>query len=203
MADKKLAVLLSGRGSNFVAIADNIARGRLSGCRINVVISDKMSAGGLDEARQRGIDTLVFPRKNYDTKQAWEGAMIAAIEDRSIDYIILAGFMRILGDAFVESFPQRILNIHPSLLPSFIGLDAQRQALEYGVRYSGCTVHFVTSDLDAGPIIVQKVVPVHSDDDEESLSRRILEQEHIAYSEAIDLIVNRGFIIQGRRVELQ
>lgn len=200
---KKLAVMLSGRGSNFVAIADTIASGALQGCHIDVVLSDKPDAPGLEEARRRGIDTMVCARRQYASKQEWEQAMIDGLQARNVDFIILAGFMRILGEGFINAFPRRILNIHPSLLPSFIGLDAQQQALDYGVRYSGCTVHFVTNDLDAGPIIVQKVVPVLPADDAAALSRRILEQEHVAYSEAIALVVAGKYEIQGRRVLLK
>lgn len=197
---RRLAVLLSGRGSNFVQIARNIQAGRLRNARIDLVISNRPSAAGLQSAQELGLDTAVYSRKSFASAQECEDAMAAELERRGIDLIILAGYMRILGEHFVRRFENRILNIHPSLLPSFVGLDAQAQALEYGVRISGCTVHLVTAELDSGPILVQRSVPVLDDDSVESLSERILEQEHQAYSQAIDRFINHSWHIEGRRV---
>lgn len=183
----KLGILLSGRGSNFIAIADNIAAGKLA-AEIALVISNKEDAPGIEAARQRGLKALVIrskarPREQHDRE------MIAALKEAGAELIILAGYMRLLSPEFVRAFPNRILNIHPSLLPAFPGVDAQRQALEAGVKESGCTVHFVDELLDHGPAILQKRVPVLPGDTVESLSARILEQEHIAYSEAIEKII--------------
>ena len=196
---KNLGILLSGRGSNFVAIADSIAAGRIPNARIAVVISNRADAPGLEIARQRGLDALVIsskgkPREEHDRE------VVAALLDSKVDLICLAGYMRLLSPWFVRQFPQRILNIHPSLLPAFPGLEAQQQAFVYGVRVSGCTVHFVDEELDHGAIIVQKTVPVLDSDDERTLATRILEQEHIAYTEAIKIVLERKFEIVGRRM---
>ncbi len=196
---KNLGILLSGRGSNFVAIADSIAAGRIRDARIAVVISNRADAPALEIARQRGLNALVIsskgkPREEHDREVA------AALLENKVDLICLAGYMRLLSPWFVRQFPQRILNIHPSLLPAFPGLEAQQQAFVYGVRVSGCTVHFVDEELDHGAIIVQKTVPVLDSDDERTLATRILEQEHIAYTEAIKIVLERKFEIVGRRM---
>ncbi len=196
---KNLGILLSGRGSNFVAIADSIAAGRIPDARIAVVISNRADAPGLETARQQGLNALVIsskgkPREEHDRE------VVAALLDSKVDLICLAGYMRLLSPWFVRQFPQRILNIHPSLLPAFPGLEAQQQAFVYGVRVSGCTVHFVDEELDHGAIIVQKTVPVLDSDDERTLATRILEQEHIAYTEAIKIVLERKFEIVGRRM---
>ena len=195
---KRLAILLSGRGSNFEAIANNVASGAIE-ASIAVVISNRPEARGLEIARQRGLDTLVLPSKGMD-REAYDRRLIDGLRPFQPDLICLAGFMRLLSAAFVREFPNRILNIHPSLLPAFPGLDAQHQALAYGVRVSGCTVHFVDEYLDAGPILLQAAVPVHDRDTEESLSARILEEEHRIYSEAIRIALSGRYRIEGRRV---
>jgi len=196
---KNLGILLSGRGSNFVAIADSIAARRIPNARIAVVISNRADAPGLETARQRGLNSLVIsskgkPREEHDRE------VVAALLDNKVDLICLAGYMRLLSPWFVRRFPAKILNIHPSLLPAFPGLEAQQQAFAYGVRVSGCTVHFVDEELDHGAIIVQKTVPVLDSDDEHSLAARILEQEHIAYTEAIKIVLEGKFEIAGRRM---
>jgi len=195
---KRLAILLSGRGSNFEAIANNVASGAIE-ASIAVVISNRPEARGLDIARQRGLDTLVLPSKGMD-REVYDRRLIDGLRPLQPDLICLAGFMRLLSAAFVREFPNRILNIHPSLLPAFSGLDAQHQALAYGVRVSGCTVHFVDEYLDAGPILLQAAVPVHDRDTEETLSARILEEEHRIYSEAIRIALSGRYRIEGRRV---
>ena len=195
---KRLAILLSGRGSNFEAIANNVASGAIE-ASIAVVISNRPEARGLEIARQRGLDTLVLPSKGMD-REAYDRSLIDGLRPLQPDLICLAGFMRLLSAAFVREFPNRILNIHPSLLPAFSGLDAQHQALAYGVRVSGCTVHFVDEYLDAGPILLQAAVPVHDHDTEETLSARILEEEHRIYSEAIRIALSGRYRIEGRRV---
>jgi phosphoribosylglycinamide formyltransferase 1 len=195
---KRLAILLSGRGSNFEAIANNVASGAIE-ASIAVVISNRPEARGLDIARQRGLDTLVLPSKGMD-REAYDRRLIDGLRPFQPDLICLAGFMRLLSAAFVREFSNRILNIHPSLLPAFSGLDAQHQALAYGVKVSGCTVHFVDEYLDAGPILLQAAVPVHDRDTEETLSARILEEEHRIYSEAIRIALSGRYRIDGRRV---
>lgn len=196
---KNLGILLSGRGSNFFAIADSIAAGRISGARIAAVVSNRADAPGIETARQRGLDTLVIPSKGKE-REAHDREIVAALNERSVDLVCLAGYMRLLSPWFVRQFPQRILNIHPSLLPAFPGLEAQQQAFVYGVKVSGCTVHFVDEELDHGAIIVQKTVPVLDSDDEHMLAERILEQEHIAYSEAIRIVLEGNFKVVGRRL---
>ena len=196
---KNLGILLSGRGSNFVAIADNIAAGSIPDARIAVVISNRADAPGLEIARQRGLNALVFaskgkPREEHDRE------VVGALLDNKVDLVCLAGYMRLLSPWFVQQFPAKILNIHPSLLPSFPGLEAQQQAFAYGVKVSGCTVHFVDEELDHGAIVVQKTVPVLDSDDEHTLAARILQQEHVAYSEAIRIVLEGKFEIAGRRV---
>jgi phosphoribosylglycinamide formyltransferase-1 len=195
---KNLGILLSGRGSNFVAIADSIAAGRIPNARIAVVISNRADAPGLETARQRGLNALVIPSKGKP-REEHDKAVVAALQDNKVDLICLAGYMRLLSPWFVQQFPAKILNIHPSLLPSFPGLEAQEQAFAYGVKVTGCTVHVVDEELDHGAIIVQKTVPVLDSDDEHTLAARILEQEHIAYSEAIKIVLEGKFEIAGRR----
>ncbi len=195
---KNLGILLSGRGSNFLAIAESARQGRIL-ARIAVVISNQAEAAGIEHARKLGLEALVIPSRGV-SREEHDGAVIAALQQHRVDLVCLAGYMRLLSPGFVQAFPHRILNIHPSLLPAFPGLDAQKQALDYGVKVSGCTVHFVDEHLDHGPILVQRVVPVLEGDDEHSLSARILEQEHIAYTEAINLALSGNYEIAGRRV---
>ena len=194
----RLGILISGRGSNFVAIADNIARGKLA-AEIAIVISNQPDAPGVAEARSRGLHTVVLPSCGRK-REEHDRDMAETLRQSGAELVVLAGYMRLLSPWFVRQFPEKILNIHPSLLPAFPGLDAQRQALEYGVKITGCTVHFVDENLDNGPIIVQKHVKVRSDDDEHTLSARILEQEHLAYSEAIGLLADGHWRVEGRRV---
>jgi phosphoribosylglycinamide formyltransferase-1 len=196
---KNLGILLSGRGSNFVAIADSIAASRIPDARIAIVISNRSDAPALETARQRGLNALVIPSKGKP-REEHDREVVKALVDNKVDLICLAGYMRLLSPWFVHQFPGRILNIHPSLLPSFPGLEAQQQAFAYGVRMTGCTVHFVDEELDHGAIIVQKAVPVLDNDDEQTLAARILEQEHIAYSEAIRMVLEGKFKITGRRI---
>ena len=195
---KNLGILLSGRGSNFVAIADSIAAGRIPDAHIAVVISNRADALGLEIARQRGLNALVISSKGK-AREEHDREVVAALLDSKVDLVCLAGYMRLLSPWFVRQFPARILNIHPSLLPSFPGLEAQQQAFAYGVRVSGCTVHLVDEELDHGVIIVQKTVPVLDSDDEHTLAARILEQEHVAYTEAIKIVLEGKFEIAGRR----
>ncbi len=194
----RLGILLSGRGSNFLAIADAIASGKLSGVEIAVVISNIPDAPGLAAAQQRGLSALSIPSKGRPRAQH-DAEVIAKLREHRVDLICLAGYMRLLSPEFVQAFPNRILNIHPSLLPSFPGLDAQKQAFDYGVQVSGCTVHFVDEQLDHGVIILQKQVPVLPGDDDHTLAARILEQEHVAYAEAIGRVVSGKYEIVGRR----
>jgi phosphoribosylglycinamide formyltransferase-1 len=198
MSKTRLGVLLSGRGSNFIAIADAIANGSLSDCEIAVVISNIADAPGLAAAAERGLKTELYvskgvPREEHDAK------MIAALRAHEIDLVILAGYMRVLSADFIRAFPDRILNIHPSLLPSFTGLHAQKQALEYGAKVAGCTVHFVDEAVDHGVIILQRTVAVEDTDDEEALAKRILEQEHQAYPEALARVLSGRYSVDGRR----
>jgi phosphoribosylglycinamide formyltransferase-1 len=195
---KNLGILLSGRGSNFEAIADNVAAGKIP-ARISAVISNRADAVGIESAKRRGLNALVIPSKGVPREQH-DQQVVAALKEHDVDLICLAGYMRLLSPWFVQQFPRRILNIHPSLLPSFPGLEAQKQAFLYGVKVSGCTVHFVDEHLDHGDILLQKVVPVLDSDDDHTLAARILEQEHIAYSEAIRLVLSENFKIVGRRV---
>jgi len=196
---KNLGILLSGRGSNFEAIAANIAAGKIPDARIAVVISNKSDAGGLATAQRLGLTALAIPSKGK-AREAHDREVVAALRERKVDLICLAGYMRLLSPWFVQQFPHKILNIHPSLLPAFPGLEAQEQAFAYGVKVSGCTVHFVDEELDHGAIIVQKAVPVLDGDDEHTLAARILEQEHIAYSEAIRMVLAGQFEVAGRRL---
>jgi phosphoribosylglycinamide formyltransferase-1 len=195
---QSLGILLSGRGSNFVAIADSIDAGRIPGARISIVISNRADAPGIATARQRGLNALVIPSKGKP-REEHDREVVAALKDHSVELVCLAGYMRLLSPWFVQQFPQRILNIHPSLLPAFPGLEAQEQAFAYGVKVSGCTVHFVDEELDHGAIVVQKVVPVLDGDDEHALAARILEQEHVAYTEAINIVLRGNSTVFGRR----
>jgi phosphoribosylglycinamide formyltransferase 1 len=196
---KNLGILLSGRGSNFEAIAANVAAGRIPGAQIAVVISNQPDAGGVVTARRLGLATMVIPSKGKP-REEHDREVVSELQQHKVDLVCLAGYMRLLSPWFVRQFPRRILNIHPSLLPAFPGLEAQEQAFAYGVKISGCTVHFVDEELDHGPIIVQKAVPVLDTDDEHSLAARILEQEHIAYTEAINIVLEGRFEIVGRRL---
>ena len=195
---KSLGILLSGRGSNFVAIADSIDAGRIPGARIAVVIANKADAPGIATARQRKLKALVIPSKGR-AREEHDREVVAALKAENVDLVCLAGYMRLLSPWFVQQFPQKILNIHPSLLPAFPGLEAQEQAFAYGVKVSGCTVHFVDEELDHGAIVVQKTVPVLAGDDEHTLAARILEEEHLAYSEAINIVLGGDFEVVGRR----
>jgi phosphoribosylglycinamide formyltransferase-1 len=199
---KPLGILLSGRGSNFVAIADSIDAGRIADARIAVVISNRADAPGVATARQRGLNAVVIPSKGR-TREEHDREVVGTLRQHKVEFICLAGYMRLLSPWFVQQFPRRILNIHPSLLPAFPGLEAQEQAFAYGVRVSGCTVHFVDEELDHGAIIVQKAVPVLGSDDEHSLAARILEQEHIAYTEAVNIVLGGEFDIVGRRLRVK
>ncbi len=196
---KTIGVLLSGRGSNFVALAESVAAGRLPGARIALVVSNRENAPGLARAAERGIPTLVIPSKGIE-REAYDRQVVAALREAGVELVCLAGFMRLLSPYFVAAFPRRILNIHPSLLPAFPGLEAQRQALEYGVTFSGCTVHFVDEHLDAGPIVQQAIVPVLAGDTPETLAERILVEEHRIYTEAVRLVLSGEFRVEGRRV---
>ena len=196
---KRIGVLLSGRGSNFEALAESVAAGRIPNAEIAIVISNREGAPGIDRAKSRSISTRVIPSKGLE-REAYDRQVAAVLDENKVDLVCLAGYMRLLSPYFVAKFPNRILNIHPSLLPSFPGLEAQRQALEYGVKFAGCTVHFVDENLDAGPIIVQAVVPVKDDDTEASLSERILKEEHRIYSEAVRIVLEGKYKIAGRRV---
>jgi phosphoribosylglycinamide formyltransferase 1 len=196
---KNIGILLSGRGSNFVAIADSIDAGRIPNARISVVISNRSEAPGIEIARQRGLNAVVIPSKGR-VREEHDADVVKALKAAKVDLVCMAGYMRLISPWFVQQFPNQILNIHPSLLPSFPGLDAQAQAYEYGVKVTGCTVHFVDEDLDHGAIILQKAVPVLNTDDEHTLAERILEEEHIAYSEAIRIVVEGNYTMMGRRV---
>jgi len=196
---KNIGILLSGRGSNFEAIAKNVASGKIPNARVSVAISNVANAGGLDVARRMGITAVVVPSKGKE-REAHNREMVTVLREHKVDLICLAGYMRLLSPWFVQQFPQSILNIHPSLLPAFPGLEAQQQAFAYGVKVAGCTVHFVDEELDHGAIVVQKAVPVIDADDERTLAARILEQEHAAYSEAITIVLEGKFQIVGRRM---
>jgi len=197
---KSLGILLSGRGTNFAAIARSCQEGRIPG-RIAVVISNRAEALGIEHARLLGLRTAVIPSKGKQ-REEHDAEVIAALKEAQVDLVCLAGYMRLLSPLFIRAFPQQILNIHPSLLPAFPGLDAQKQAFEHGVKVSGCTVHFVDEFLDHGAIIVQRAVPVRENDDEHTLAARILEQEHQAYTEAINIVLSGNYEVVGRRVVL-
>jgi len=196
---KRIGVLLSGRGSNFEALAESVAAGRIPNAEIVIVIGNREDAPGLEKARARGVAARAMPSKGLE-REAYDRQVVAVLQECRVDLVCLAGYMRMLSRHFVAAFPQRILNIHPSLLPAFPGLEAQRQALEHGVKFSGCTVHFVDENLDAGPIIVQAVVPVEDGDTPDTLAARILREEHRIYSEAVRIVLEGRYRIQGRRV---
>jgi phosphoribosylglycinamide formyltransferase-1 len=195
----RIGVLLSGRGSNFVALADSIDAARIPNAEIALVLSNRECAPGIDRAKERGLPTRVIPSKGLE-REAYDRQVVAALQESKVDLICLAGYMRLLSPYFVAAFPNRILNIHPSLLPSFPGLESQRQALEYGVKFAGCTVHFVDENLDAGPIVLQAIVEVKDNDTDATLSERILKEEHRIYSEAVKIVLAGNFKISGRRV---
>ena len=195
---RRLGILISGRGSNFLAIADAIAAGKLD-AEIAVVISNRADAPGLELARKRGLEAVALPSQGQD-REVYDRQMIAELRARAVDLVCLAGYMRILSGHFIREFPGRILNIHPSLLPAFPGLDAQHQALVHGVKFSGCTVHFVDEGVDSGPIIKQAVVPVLDGDDAESLAARILKEEHRIYAESIAVVLSGRYRVEGRRI---
>jgi phosphoribosylglycinamide formyltransferase-1 len=195
----KIGILISGRGSNMSALIEAVNTGEIPNSEIAVVVSDKPEAAGLQKAREKGVETIVIERRNR-TRREHDAEIVAELKKRSVELICLAGYMRLLSAEFIEAFRNKIINIHPSLLPSFPGLDAQRQAFEYGVKFSGCTVHFVDEGLDSGAIIAQKAVPVLDDDTLETLTARILEQEHRLYVEAVSLIAQRNYRLKGRRV---
>jgi phosphoribosylglycinamide formyltransferase-1 len=195
---KRLGILISGRGSNFEAIAANVEGGRLD-AEIAVVIANRATAPGLEAARARGLNAICLPSKGAD-REVYDRLLVEELRKYDVDLVCLAGFMRLLSAGFMREFPNRILNIHPSLLPAFAGLDAQHQALSHGVKLTGCTVHFVDQDLDAGPIVLQAAVPVKDDDTVDTLSARILKEEHRIYSEALRIVISGNYRIEGRRV---
>src|SRR6516162_7828898 len=197
--NKCIGVLLSGRGSNFEALAESVAAGRIPNAEIAIVISNKPGARGLELAQSRGIATKAIPSKGLE-REAYDRQVVAALQEHKVELVCLAGYMRLLSPYFVATYPQRILNIHPSLLPSFPGLESQKQALDYGVKFAGCTVHFVDENLDAGPIVLQAVVPVQDADDEHILAERILKEEHRIYTEAVKTVLGGKYKIVGRRV---
>ena len=198
MSNRRIGVLISGRGSNLQAIIDAVAAGRLD-ATIAVVISNRSDAFGMESAKRAGVETLYVDHRSYESREAFDLAVVAELEKRDVALVCLAGFMRLLSARFVDAFPNRILNVHPSLLPAFPGLDAQTQAWEYGVKFSGATVHVVTPELDAGPIVRQAVVPVDADDVPAALAARILAEEHRIYPEAIGVMLDGGWRIEGRR----
>ena len=194
-------MLLSGRGSNFEALADSVSAGEIPDAEIALVLSNREGAPGIDRARARGLPTLVIPSKGLE-REVYDRQVVLALRAAGVELVCLAGYMRLLSPYFVAAFPLRILNIHPSLLPSFPGLESQKQALDYGVKFAGCTVHFVDENLDAGPIVLQAVVRVEDGDNEDTLSARILKEEHRIYSEAVKIVCEGKFKIAGRRVLL-
>ena len=198
---KNLGILLSGRGSNFEAIARNVANGTIPDARITVVISNKLDAGGIETAKSLGLAAQVIPSKGVP-REEHDRAVVASLKEHKVDLVCLAGYMRLLSPHFVSAFPSRIINIHPSLLPSFPGLESQRQAIEHGAKFSGCTVHFVDENLDAGPIILQACVPIEDDDTPDTLGERILKQEHRIYTEAVKIVLEGRYRIEGRRVRV-
>jgi len=201
-APLRLGILLSGRGSNFLAIAESVRAGRLEGVEIAVVISNVAEAGGLARAREMGLPVALFVSKGRKRAEH-DAEVIACLHEHGVDLVCLAGYMRLLSPEFVAAFPNRILNIHPSLLPAFPGLEAQTQAFDYGVKVTGCTVHFVDEHLDHGPIVIQRAIPVEESDDAHSLAERILAEEHLAYTEAIARVASGRFEIRGRRFVLR
>jgi phosphoribosylglycinamide formyltransferase-1 len=196
---KRIGVLLSGRGSNFEALAESVAAGRVPNAEIAIVISNREDAPGIERGRARGIDARAIPSKGLE-REAYDKLVVRALEEKKVDLVCLAGYMRLLSPYFVAAFRTRILNIHPSLLPAFPGLEAQRQAFEHGAKFAGCTVHFVDENLDAGPIMLQAAVPIEDSDTPETLSERILREEHRIYSEAVRIVLEGRYRIEGRRV---
>src|ERR1700675_3841341 len=196
---KRIGVLLSGRGSNFEALADSVTAGRIPDAQIAIVIANREGTQGIERANARGIATKVIPSRGLE-REAYDRQIVSVLREQQVDLVCLAGYMRLLSPYFIQCFPQRILNIHPSLLPSFPGLESQRQALKYGVKFAGCTVHFVDENLDAGPIVLQSAVRVLDDDTEATLSARILAEEHRIYSEAVKIVLEGRYKIAGRRV---
>ena len=196
---KRIGVLVSGRGSNSEALAESVAAGQIPNAEISVVISNREGAPGIEKARARGIEARVIPSKGLE-REAYDRLVVAALREKKVDLVCLAGYMRLISPYFVGEFRNRILNIHPSLLPAFPGLEAQRQALEHGAKFSGCTVHFVDENLDAGPIILQAVVPIEDRDTPETLAERILREEHRIYAEAVRIVLEGRYRIEGRRV---
>ncbi len=199
MTKKRIGVLLSGRGSNFEALAASVAAGRIPTAEISIVLSNRENAPGIEKARALGIDARVIPSKGLE-REAYDKLVLAALREKEVDLVCLAGYMRLLSPQFVAAFPHRILNIHPSLLPAFPGLEPQRQALDHGAKFSGCTVHFVDESLDAGPIVLQAVVPIEDRDTPELLGERILREEHRIYTEAVRIVLEGRYCIEGRRV---
>lgn len=200
-ANRRLGVLISGRGSNLQALIDAIASGRLD-ASIGVVISNRKDAGGLERARAAGIESMVLSHRDFGSRNDYDRALARELRGHGVALVCLAGFMRLVGSELIDAFPSRILNIHPSLLPAFPGLDAQQQAVDHGVKVSGVTVHLVTAELDGGPIVIQRAIPVMPGDTAESLADRILEEEHRAYPEAVQLILDGGWHLEGRRFVL-
>lgn len=198
-----IAVFISGRGSNFIALHENIKKGVIKNAEISVVFSNKEDALGLDYARKENIPVIVIPSKDYKDRHEYDNLIVKSLKPYNIGLICLAGYMRIVTDELISAYENKIINIHPALLPSFKGLNAQKQAVEYGVKFSGCTVHFVDGGMDSGAVILQKVVEVYDDDTEETLSERILKQEHIAYSEAVSLITDGKIELSGRKVTIR
>lgn len=198
-----IAVFISGRGSNFIALHENIKTGVIKNAEISVVFSNKEDALGLDYARKENIPVIVIPSKDYKDRHEYDNLIVKSLKPYNIGLICLAGYMRIVTDELISAYENKIINIHPALLPSFKGLNAQKQAVEYGVKFSGCTVHFVDGGMDSGAVILQKVVEVYDDDTEETLSERILKQEHIAYSEAVSLITDGKIELSGRKVTIR
>ncbi|MGC1659127.1 MAG: phosphoribosylglycinamide formyltransferase [Candidatus Acidiferrales bacterium] len=196
---KRIGVLLSGRGSNFEALAESVAAGRIPNTEIAVVISNREGAPGVERASKRGLDARVIPSKGLE-REAYDNLVIAALQETNVDLVCLAEYMRLLSPGFIAAFRNRILNIHPSLLPAFPGLESQRQALEHGAKFAGCTVHFVDENLDAGPIVLQAVVPIEDADTAETLAVRVLREEHRIYTDAVRIVLEGRYRIEGRRV---
>ena len=196
---KRIGILLSGRGSNFEALAANVASGRIPNAEIAIALSNREDARGIEKARALGIEARVISSKGLE-REAYDKLVVAALQEKRVDLVCLAGYMRLLSPQFITAFHNCILNIHPSLLPAFPGLEAQRQALEHGAKFSGCTVHFVDENLDAGPIVLQACVPVKDSDTPETLSERILREEHRIYAEAVRIVLEGKFRVEGRRV---
>ena len=196
---KRIGVLLSGRGSNFEALAGSVAAGRIPNAEIAIALSNREDARGIEKARAFGIEARVISSRGLE-REAYDKLVVAALQEKRVDLVCLAGYMRLLSPQFVAAFRNRILNIHPSLLPAFPGLEAQRQALEHGAKFSGCTVHFVDENLDAGPIVLQACVPIEDNDTPETLAERILREEHRIYTEAVRIVLEERFRVEGRRV---